>query len=158
MKLPTTHQVLYFLSKLVLIQSHYWPNGYNRVSRHHSWSSSPVTSQNFQQQPQQLYSSPIQQQPQQLYSSPRQQQPQQLHSSPRQQPQQLYSSPSQPTYRSFSQPRSSVRQRGWPVQGNNCIIMWSVIVQYYNISKICLEFCQNWKCIHWKVQMSNVNI
>ena len=69
------------------------------------------------QQPQQLYSSPSQQ-PQQLYSSPVKQ-PQQLYSSPAQQPQQLYSSPSkqQSDVRDFSQPRSSVKQRNWPVKG-----------------------------------------
>ena len=100
---------------------------YSRVSRQNS--PPPQVFSLPPQQPysypsQQLYSSPSQQ-PQQLYSSPSQQ-AQQLYSSPAQQPQQLYSSPSkqQSVARDFSQPRSSVKQRNWPVKGKDERIIW----------------------------------
>lgn len=109
MKLPQLSQICFLLVKIILVKSHYWPNGYNRVSRGHTWSSSPLSSSSssssrrFQQQ---LYQAPSQlyQQPQQLYSSPvvQQQQPTQP-----------------PVSRTWSQPRNSVIRRGWPVKGKS---------------------------------------
>ena len=116
MKLPQLNHILVLLVKILIVKSHYWPNGYNRVSREHTWSTSPVTSHSSSRRSQYQYQQQLYQAPQQLY-----QQPQQLYSSPSQQPQQLYSSPSQQqsVVRDFSQPRSSVKQRNWPVKGKN---------------------------------------
>ena len=116
MKLPHLNHILVLLVKILIVKSHYWPNGYNRVSREHTWSTSPVTSHSSSRRSQYQYQQQLYQAPQQLYQQP--QAPQQLY----QQPQQLYSSPvvqqQQPTVsRSWSQPRSSVLKRGWPVKG-----------------------------------------
>ena len=104
MKLPQLNHILVLLVKILIVKSHYWPNGYNRVSRDHTWSTSPVSSYSSSRRSQYQYQQQLYQAPQQLY----------------QQPQQLYSSPvvQQPTVsRSWSQPRSSVLKRGWPVKG-----------------------------------------
>ena len=113
MKLPQLNHILVLLVKILIVKSHYWPNGYNRVSREHTWSTSPVTSHSSSRRSQYQYQQQLYQAPQQLY-----QQPQQLY----QQPQQLYSSPvvqqqQPPVSRSWSQPRNSVLKRGWPVKG-----------------------------------------
>ena len=132
MKLPQLNHILVLLVKILLVKSHYWPNGYNRVSRDHTWSTSPVSSYSSSRRSQYQY-----QAPQQLY-----QQPQQLY----QQPQQLYSSPvvqqQQPTVsRSWSQPRNSVLKRGWPVKGR--FKLWGKILGKNNSFLRTLCFKQN---------------
>ena len=46
------------LAKISFVRSHYWPNGYNRASKDHTWSYTPLSSNNYftsYQQPQPQY-------------------------------------------------------------------------------------------------------
>ena len=123
------------LTQVLCTSSHYWPRGYTRASRGHTWSSLSLSRvsrhNNYLSSPPQQYSYPSSQQ---LYSAP-QHQPQQLHSSPSQlytSPSQLYSS--QPIIRDFSQPRTSVKQRNWPIKGINKRPMFKFAPKSFNFA------------------------
>lgn len=123
------------LTQVLCTSSHYWPRGYTRASRGHTWSSLSLSRvsrhNNYLSSPPRQYSYPSSQQ---LYSAP-QHQPQQLYSSPSQlytSPSQLYSS--QPIIRDFSQPRTSVKQRNWPIKGINKRPMFKFAPKSFNFA------------------------
>ena len=130
-----TAQMSLVLIQVLCTSSHYWPRGYTRASRGHTWSSLSLSRvsrhNNYLSSPPQQYSYPSSQQ---LYSAP-QHQPQQLYSSPSQlytSPSQLYSS--QPIIRDFSQPRTSVKQRNWPIKGINKRPMFKFAPKSFNFA------------------------